>query len=316
MKDLEAAWNWREKLGFLEDSEAVRVFHGPGESEELRAFAIDRFKDHYWVTHWEGERAASPKSVEKIVQFLEKKRAHSAVGLVRPQKGVPEKPHVYFGNPPSEPFEVVEGKLRFQIRLRDSRHPGLFLDHRPLRSWLLKHARGMRVLNTFAYTGSLSVAAAAGGAAAVTTLDLSKGTLDWASQNLKLNGAEAVSKVICGDVFQWLPRLKRENSKFDCIILDPPSFSHGKDGNFSTAKDLGRLHALALQILNPDGILITSINSANIPWKKYEEDVLGTGKPGASRFTVLSKIDLPETFPTPLGQEKTRYLKGWILKLG
>lgn len=324
MSELEKAWNWRQKMGYLKSSEAVRVFHGPGESnggaqEDLRSFAIDRFGDHYWVTQWESERAPSKKAVDLITQFLEKKGAQSAVGLVRPQKGLPEKPHVYFGSPPSEPFEVQEGGLRFQIRLRESRHPGLFLDHRPLRNWLLQHAHGMRVLNTFAYTGSLSVAAAKGGAESVTTLDLSRGTLDWAAENLKLNGIEANSRIIHGDVFQWLPRLKRENSSYDCVILDPPSFSHGKDGNFSTAKDLGRLHKLAVQLLAKDGILITSINSANISWKKYEEDVLSVFREGPQqngrKVSILSRIDLPETFPTPLGNEKVRYLKGWILKV-
>ena len=72
------------------------------------------------------------------------------------------------------------------VNLSDYLDTGLFLDHRPLRAWLEKNARGWRVLNTFAYTGSLSVAAGLGGASHATTLDLSGATLRWARENQAL----------------------------------------------------------------------------------------------------------------------------------
>src|SRR6202041_44691 len=142
------------------------------------------------------------------------------------------------------------------------KHPGLFLDHAPLRAWLKENSKGLNVLNTFAYTGSLSVAAGVGGAKKVTTLDLSRPTLEWARENWELNRlAEKNSDFIFGDYFEWIPRLAKKNQLFDCVILDPPSFSRGKKGGFSTTKDLRTLHELALDCVAPEGVLVTSINS-------------------------------------------------------
>jgi 23S rRNA G2069 N7-methylase RlmK/C1962 C5-methylase RlmI len=332
MNELERAWQWREARGVFSETGAVRVFHGPGEGTGARkSWAVDRFtehstasaQDHYWITRWEddssraGSSASSDEAVTReFVGFLKTRGAASIVLLGRPEKGVPALPTVLHGTPPSGRFEVSERGARFAIQLLEARHPGLFLDHAPLRSWLRARARGWKVLNTFAYTGSLSVAAGLGKASHVTTLDLSKATVSWAEENWRLNELPSDSaRFISGDVFDWLPRLKREGQVFDCVILDPPSFSRGKKGNFSTAKDLPRLHALALDLLARDGVLVTSINSANVAWNKFEADVLAAAREKKCELEILWRVDLPETFPTPLAQASERYLKGWALRI-
>ena len=323
MSDLESAWQWRQKQGLMAD--ALRVFHGPGEGAgDSQHFAVDRFAGqsgaHYWVTQWEtsgaGFSAARLTAIQtQIVEFLRTKNATSIVAMTRPEKGLPAEPHVWYGTPPPGRFVVQEGEMKFWIQLQNSRHPGLFLDHCPLRQWLRQSCQGKRVLNTFAYTGSLSVAAGLGGADSVTTLDLSKPSVDWAVENFKINELPAAKhRAISGDVFEWLPRLKREKQTYDCIVLDPPSFSHGKKQKFSTAKDLEKLHSLAMELLTREGVLVTSINSANISWKKYETDVLAAAKKNKFEFKILRQIDLPESFPTSLGAVQDRYLKGWILQ--
>lgn len=311
---LENAWAWRQQRGILDESEALRVFHGPGEGEgELRQIAIDRFGDHYWVTQW---RATS--LLPRIARFLESKGARSAVALLRPEKGIPEDPVAILSTPPADAVSVREADGgRSLIRFTGTKHPGLFLDHAPLREWLRRRSRGWKVLNTFAYTGSLSVAAGRGGATDVTTLDLGKPAVRWARDNWELNGLpESGARWIAGDVFEWLPRLKREGQIYDCVILDPPSFSHGTKGRFSTAKDLEKLHALALQVLRPGGTLVTSINSANVSHLQYASDVRAAARKLSRSLSILSEINLPETFPTRLGASEDRYLKGWILRAG
>ncbi len=315
---LERAWRAREFQRAFAESEAVRVFHGPGEGVgDLKCLAIDRFGAHFWVTEWEGRENFnfSQSLKEGVIAFLKNWGGTSAVYLSRPKKGVPSLPQILFGSPPQEKYPVQEGSSRFLIKLIDARHPGLFLDHQPLRAWLEKNSRGLRVLNTFAYTGSLSVAAARGGARSVTTLDLSGTAIDWARGNMALNGfSENSYDFWVGDVFEVLPRLKREKKEFDCLILDPPSFSHGKKGNFSTSKDLEKLHSLALDVLSPSGFLVTTINSANVSWKKFEDNVFSAARKKKVVFSIIRTIDLPETFPTLLGQAQDRYLKGWILR--
>ena len=312
ISQLDVAWKWRESKGLFAQSDALRVFHGPSEGlRELSRIAIEKFGSHYWIFEWErGESAVSPELRKVLERFLIGKGATSAVFLERPEKGVPADPVVLFGEPPSF-LDVREGPLKFRIRFLGTRHPGLFLDHQPRREWLCKNAHGMKVLNTFAYTGSLSVAAGVGGASHVTTLDLSKPTLKWAEENWSLNDLSTDrARFIHGDYFEWLPRLKREIAAgadpFDCVVLDPPSFSRGKKGSFSTSKDLEKLHELAFDVLKPGGVLVTSINSENVSWLAFEKDVQSSAR--GLKYSVISKITAPETFP------KATYLKGWILK--
>ncbi len=317
MSELEKAWDWREKRGILAENEAVRVFHGPGEgSGPLRQLAIDRFGSHFWVTQWESvQKGASTSGRENVIEFLREKNALSAVALWRPEKGIPSEPQVLFGSPPENGLTVRENGARYRVRFRETRHPGLFLDHAPLREWLKRRSRSWKVLNTFAYTGSLSIAAGLGGADHVTTLDLSRSTVEWARDNWALNELpESNAEFIAGDFFEWLPRFERSKRRFDCIILDPPSFSRGKKGNFSTAKDLKALHELAMRCLAPHGVLATSINSANVTWAKFEGDVASAARATGLSFEELWRIDLPETFPTRIGNLNDRYLKGWVLK--
>ncbi len=122
------------------------------------------------------------------------------------------------------------------------------------------------------------------------------------------------ARFIAGDVFEWLPRLRKSEERYDCVILDPPSFSRGKKGVFSTSKDLERLHGLAMDLLAPGGFLVSSINSAEIPRPKYEQEVFSAARSHKLRFQVLDEITQPETFPTTLGASAERYLKGWVLK--
>jgi 23S rRNA G2069 N7-methylase RlmK/C1962 C5-methylase RlmI len=322
LPQLENAWSLREKTKSFEGTEAVRIFYGPTEGQEfLSEIAIDQYGSHAWVTEWESSRSRSEgaghkAAIQEVIEFLKKKKYLSAVALFRPEKDIPATPQILFGTPPLERFSVSEGAAKFWIQLQEVKHPGLFLDHAPLRKWLLSNTKGLRVLNTFAYTGSLSIAAGLGGAAHVTTLDLSKPTIEWARANWTLNDLAAeASDFIYGDYFEWLPKLHRKDRKFDCVILDPPSFSRGsskKKGNFSTSKDLVALHENALDVLAPHGFLITSLNSANVSKKKYASEIQSACKAKGMKLEVLREISLPASFPIPTGEEP--YLKGWILK--
>ncbi len=311
--NLETAWQKRIDLGLADNSQTYRVFHGAGDvtaGDALAAVSIDRFGDHYWVITWED----IPDSTrDRIKDFLIGKNAKSAVIQFRPKKGTAELPQVLFGEPPADRFAVSENGMRFLIQLRETRHPGLFLDHAPLRIWLKRHAQGLNVLNTFAYTGSLSVAAGLGGAAMVTTLDLSPHYIEWAKQNWAENDLPMdKADFIFGDVFEWLPRFHKRGRRFDMIIVDPPSSSRGKHGHFSTKQNLVELHDRVFPLLAPDGIVVTSINSAQISWKRFEADIMQAAGNQNVRVKIIDKLGLPESFPAVNPEDS--YLKGLILE--
>lgn len=310
------------KRGLFNNTQCLRVFHGPGESRgPLSNWAIDQYGDHYWVTEWDGgvkgaSAAANDETLAGIAKFLRGQGAGAAVVLRRPGQGIPSEPALLLGDKFPDRYVATEGPAKFWIQMEGVRHPGLFLDHLPLRRWLMKSSAKKRVLNTFAYTGSLSVAAGLGGAEHVTTLDLSKATTRWAQENWELNSLPSGDRArfIGGDVFEWLPRLKKGGEKFDYVILDPPSFSRGHKGSFSTAKDLPRLHKLAMDLIPVGGVLITSINSANVSWDAFEDDVLKAAEEARQQYEELFQIEQPETFPVSPSNPATRYLKGWGLR--
>jgi 23S rRNA (cytosine1962-C5)-methyltransferase len=125
-------------------------------------------------------------------------------------------------------FEVEENGLKFMVNLSDYLDTGLFLDHRITRQLVREQSAGKKVLNLFAYTGSFSVYAAAGGAEEVITADLSKTYLTWAEKNLQVNGFTDAEKYksVHVDVMQYLKTIPADY--FDIIVMDPPTFSNSK----------------------------------------------------------------------------------------
>ena len=125
-------------------------------------------------------------------------------------------------------FVVEENGLQFIVNMSDYLDTGLFLDHRVTRQMVKEQSEGKKVLNLFAYTGSFSVYAAAGGAKQIVTVDLSKTYLNWAERNLRQNGFADKKKCqfIHADVVQYLKTIPA--AYFDLIIMDPPTFSNSK----------------------------------------------------------------------------------------
>jgi 23S rRNA (cytosine1962-C5)-methyltransferase len=161
-----------------------------------------------------------------------------------------------------EYIEVSEQGLKFKINLTDYLDTGLFLDHRMTRALVRSQAAGKKVLNLFCYTGSFSVYAAAGGAAEVVSVDLSRTYLQWATENMVLNGFfDPVKHVyIHEDVKQWLPTLPP--GYFDLVIMDPPTFSNSKrmDDFLDVQRDHPVLINQVLQAMKPDSTLYFSTN--------------------------------------------------------
>ena len=165
---------------------------------------------------------------------------------------------------------VKEAGLSFIVNLSDYLDTGLFLDHRPLRARVHAESKGKRVLNLFAYTGSFSVHAAAGGASLVTTVDLSNTYLDWAKRNLAANGFTGPGyPTVRDDVRDFLAGMGAKNEKWDLIVADPPTFSNSKAFNvdFDVNLHWPDLVTACLGLLAEDGVLYFSTNSRRLKWE-------------------------------------------------
>ncbi len=158
-------------------------------------------------------------------------------------------------------FTVEENGLLFWVNLDDYLDTGLFLDHRDTRLLVREESKQKRVLNLFAYTGSFSVYAAAGGASLVTTVDLSNTYLDWAKRNMLSNGFEGPSyQFERADVKQWLSTIPSHS--YDLIVMDPPTFSNSKKMNevLDIQVDHVNLIRSCMRLLSENGVLFFSTN--------------------------------------------------------
>jgi 23S rRNA (cytosine1962-C5)-methyltransferase len=187
-------------------------------------------------------------------------------------------------------FTVEENRLKFIVNLSDYLDTGLFLDHRLTRQLVRQECASKKVLNLFAYTGSFSVYAAAGGAAEVVTVDLSKTYLSWAEKNMELNGFtdKSAHLYIHADVKQYLKTLPA--GYFDIIVMDPPTFSNSK--RMDDILDIQRDHATlindCLRGLKKGGTLYFSTN-----FRKFSMD---TTKIQAATIKDITKATTPFDF--------------------
>jgi 23S rRNA (cytosine1962-C5)-methyltransferase len=158
-------------------------------------------------------------------------------------------------------FVVKESGLQFRVNLTDYLDTGLFLDHRITRGMVREEAKDKIILNLFCYTGSFSVYAAAGGAARVDSVDLSKTYLNWAEENMQLNGLDDKKQsFIHADVKQYLDELPADF--YDLAVMDPPTFSNSK--RMKDFLDIQRDHAelinKTLTAMKTGGVLYFSTN--------------------------------------------------------
>lgn len=225
---------------------------------------------------------------EAICQTLELPPASLAFKTRRRQRGLAQ--YEKTGGQ-AHPRVVNEGGLKFEVDLHSYLDTGLFLDHRITRGLVRERAQGRRMLNLFAYTGSFTVYAAAGGALATTSVDLSNTYQAWTARNLALNGfTGSEHELVRGDVFSYLERAMIERRLFGLIVLDPPSFSNSKKmlEILDVQRDHRRLIEACLQLLTPTGELLFSTNR-----RRFRLDPVLEGMNGCEEIT---RQTLPEDF--------------------
>uniref|UniRef100_A0A7C4KZ96 SAM-dependent methyltransferase n=1 Tax=Bellilinea caldifistulae TaxID=360411 RepID=A0A7C4KZ96_9CHLR len=169
---------------------------------------------------------------------------------------------IRFGDEHSLTTQIVEHGVKYAIHLRLNQDASFYLDTRNLRGWLKDHMAGKSVLNTFAYTGSLGAAALAGGARRVVQTDQNPRFLEVARATYRLNGWPINEEdFLIGDFFKVVDGLRRRKQLFDCVILDPPFFSTGFNGEiFLNEKTLPLLNKVRPLVAH-DGVLIV-VNNA------------------------------------------------------
>ena len=162
-------------------------------------------------------------------------------------------------------WQVNYKNLTFNIKQMGFKHTGLFPEQAANWDFMIdkikKSGRDTKVLNLFAYTGGASVACLSAGASVV-HVDSSRGMVDWAKENVKSSGLEdRPIRYLVDDVVKFVKREIRRGNKYDAIVMDPPSFGRGSNGEvWDIEKDLFNLVSLCTEILSDDPLFFI-INS-------------------------------------------------------
>lgn len=257
--------------------------------------AVDRYEDALHIAEFDRPHDRSPAQHADwldlmactAAEVLEVPRDRVFVKHRNRQRGADQYHRV---DDRSSRLVVQEGGLKFVVNLSDYVDTGLFLDHRNTRQMVRERAAGKRFLNLFAYTGSFSVYAAAGGAATTTSVDKSTNYTDWARENLQLNGFTGVThRVVRSDIRAFFDGL-RPGDQWDLAVVDPPTFSNTK--GIQTDWDVQRDHATLLQQLTPHivagGLVYFSTN-----FRRFK---LNNAELGDYSIRDITRQTIPEDF--------------------
>jgi 23S rRNA (cytosine1962-C5)-methyltransferase len=209
---------------------------------------------------------------------------------------------------------VVEDGLRFHAALQGGQKTGWFFDQAANRRALVKYVRPeARVLDVFSYVGAWGVRAAVSGAADVLCVDSSAAALDLAERNGRENGVRVRTRR--GDAFDVLEELAREQTRFDIVVVDPPAFAKRKKDTPKAQAAYKRLNQLALQLLGPEGILVSCSCSYHLSAEELQ-DAIGKAARGADRSVQLVEAggQAPD-HPVHPAIPETRYLKAYFCRV-
>ncbi|UDF37079.1 UNVERIFIED_ORG: class I SAM-dependent methyltransferase [Shinella sp. XGS7] len=297
-------------------SDAVRLVHG--ESDGLPGLIVDRYGETLvaqfgaaGVERWKTVIVEALLRQTGLKRFYERSDAS-----VRALEGLPEQTGWLAGEGATE-LTLREHDWRLSLDIATGHKTGYYLDQRDNRRRFAEVVRQhgcKRVLNCFSYTGGFSVAALAGGAERVISVDSSGPALARASAHVALNGFEAARhEALDADVNKTLRALIAAGEQFDAIVLDPPKLAPTSAHAERAARAYKDINRLGLKLLAPGGLLFTFSCSGGVGPELFHKIVAGAGMDAQVDAYILERVaaapDHPQTLYFPEGD----YLKGLLL---
>lgn len=297
------AWANREPLRTNGNTDSYRLFHGYHEGAE--GVTIEKFGDVAIIDYKQDIREelselAAALNLHHLYSLIIAK-GHQSLGLKLHQRL-----YAVSGEVSDEPYFAEELGVRYYIQPSVPHNAGLYVDARPVREWLLSNSQDRRVLNLFAFAGSLGLAARKGGARSVTHLDKSAELLPRIAKSYSANGLTFDNRdFVRGDIYKHLPRAERKGQRFDGIILDPPPkvYASPHAQNKPLGQDFHQLAQMCSKLLNPGGWLIGMFHRFDSTWEDEEQSVISASK---GTLTVIERFNSGIDFPEADSNHKLR----------
>jgi 23S rRNA (cytosine1962-C5)-methyltransferase len=297
-------------------SDGLRLVHG--EADGLPGLIVDRYGDTLvaqflsaGAERWKGALADALLAETGLDKLYERSDA-SARGL----EGLPEATGWLRGEGPTQ-LVLQEHDWKLGLDIAQGHKTGFYLDQRDSRKRFADYTRRLqfqRVLNCYCYTGGFSVAALAGGAGHVTSIDSSGPALEQARANVTLNGFElARTEFLDADVNATLRRFAQEGRSFDAIILDPPKFAPTVAHAERAARAYKDINRLAFKILEPGGVLFTYSCSGGISADLFHKIVASAGTDAGVDGYIHERLGGAPDHPMTINFPEGEYLKGLVI---
>ncbi len=295
------------------DSDGVRLVHG--EADGLPGLIVDRYADTLsaqflaaGTERWKAEIADLLLAATGSSRLYE--RSDSGVrGLegLEPVRG-------WLRGEGSTEVGIVEHGWKLTLDVAEGHKTGFYLDQRDNRLRFAELVRRLgceRVLNCYSYTGGFTVAALAGGARHVTSVDSSAPALERAKAHVALNGHDDARAAFAdADVNQFLRDALKRGERFDAIVLDPPKFAPTGAHAERAARAYKDINRLALKLLSPGGLLLTFSCSGGIGADLFHKIVAGAGMDAEVDGAIVARLEAACDHPTTINFPEGEYLKG------
>lgn len=284
-----------------------------GEADGLPGLVIDRYGE---VCVVQMATAGMDRLKPEILEGLKQALAPAGILLrndagMRETEGLPAYVEEIGDVPDSVTIE--EAGAHFQIPVKTGQKTGWFYDQRSNRDLLARYVPGKTVLDVFSYLGGWSLRALKAGATSATAIDSSASALEGAARNAELNGLKL--ETLQGKAIDLLRELRAAQRKFDVVIVDPPALIKRKKDLETGSAHYGALNKTAMELLSPDGILVSCSCSHHLDAESLQRILLRESRSAGRRLQILEQGGQGPDHPVHPAIPETRYLKAFYCRV-
>ncbi|MGP2602592.1 23S rRNA (cytosine(1962)-C(5))-methyltransferase RlmI [Serratia ureilytica] len=316
IRRLQQAQSWRDWVAQRDGLDGYRLI--ASESDGLPGITIDRFQNFLVLQLLSaGAEYQRPALLSALQHCYPECSIYDRSDVaVRKKEGLPLAQGPVLGDLPPELLPITEHGMKLLVDIQQGHKTGFYLDQRDSRLAARNYSAGRRVLNCFSYTGAFAVSALMGGCAQVISVDTSQAALDIARQNVELNKLELnKAEFVRDDVFQLLRNYRAQGEKFDLIIMDPPKFVENKNQLASACRGYKDINMLALQLLNPGGILLSFSCSGLMPTDLFQKILADAAVDAGRDVQFIEQFRQAADHPVIATYPEGLYLKGFACRV-
>ncbi|MBH3083594.1 23S rRNA (cytosine(1962)-C(5))-methyltransferase RlmI [Serratia bockelmannii] len=316
IRRLQQAQSWRDWVAQRDGLDGYRLI--AGESDGLPGITIDRFQNFLVLQLLSaGAEYQRPALLSALQHCYPECSIYDRSDVaVRKKEGLPLAQGPVLGDLPPEMLPITEHGMKLLVDIQQGHKTGFYLDQRDSRLAARNYSAGRRVLNCFSYTGAFAVSALMGGCAQVISVDTSQAALDIAKQNVELNKLDLnKAEFVRDDVFQLLRNYRAQGEKFDLIIMDPPKFVENKNQLASACRGYKDINMLALQLLNPGGILLSFSCSGLMPTDLFQKILADAAVDAGRDVQFIEQFRQAADHPVIATYPEGLYLKGFACRV-